>query len=1244
MQHLILPPMRPLKKVFSTAWKDKYSVFKMMINTDQIERAEMIFKEFRKSDNNQVNIQMYEDIVHGYIKSYEETKDRKNLYRALIHFRDCGKHPKIGKLSGKLTAIMARGLLFDPDAEDLLEFNSICELLKKDHIDLIKKESNATILDATPGLPFVGDTSKPVNRAPSILEEMLSDSVIEFAPKSTVDRLYSLCHEYGCLGKRPGYNSDFLNEAKSILEVYKSANLTSFNSPFQEMPTLGVHLLKDSISEFQKHVDEKTKKSKTLSLYDLFFLQTKLEEQCYSMNLDMIEKKQDVLQDIKGTQDYDISTSFKVSSELKKLITVWSSDLEQHLQEYIKSFGGKESAKDLVVMNSTKSRRKFHESLLNCGLSPNDLQSDKPISINILPLVLLLKPKEYSAITILETIKSLQSETSDKVETDSTKEMFNTIDEIKTNHSVFALTSYLALKIGDQVIRQHNVNRMKEFKNKVNQDPKLEMESHILENWTAKDNRGFDSLLYRLHSTCNVPLYKNDIVMDNDNTLSESFLRLDKSIVIQLGAFLLDSLIKVAKINIPSTEEGKESLSNAIYSSYIFGAGNRKAIVRVHPYLNSIIMNSNVIQAMDVETLPMIVPPKPWRSWKFGGYLTSQSPIMRTGINCSEQISYVKEASLNNRLEHVFESLNVLGKTPWVINQPIVDIAAEIWNSGSGIADFPELVNVNDKFEANTAAESLKDVEAKRKESTERYLFNKYKRETFSLRCSLNYRLEVANRFRNFTLYFPHNVDFRGRAYPIPSYLNHINSDFSRGLLKFRDKKPLTETGWKWLKVHLSNVYGYDKASNSDRNMFAEEHMEDILDSANNPLKGKRWWLTAEDPWQCLATSLEIRDAIKSGNPSTYESNFPVHQDGSCNGLQHYAAIGGDEKGAELVNLKPQAKPADVYTMCANNVRKLVKADALNVKSKNHKLAKFMLDKINRKLVKQTVMTVVYGVTKIGARGQVEHKIKDSKYDHFDSDVSPFHLSVYIVDKLFLSIGELFSNANKIQKWLKEASAIISKSMHVDLLLEKSIITCRQARDFKDCVENSNMDFVSFQINLKLTSQQLALIRDCCTSVIWTAPNGLTCVQPYKSSPKKIISTVLSSFSIENPELAAKVNTRKQAMAFSPNFIHSVDASHMMMTAVECDKKKMAFAAVHDSYWTHAADIEDMNEILRKCFIKLHAVDIAQKLRQEFVERYRYNLSFDKKKSKFTNLVIPPIPERGSFKVDQVMDSDYFFH
>lgn len=79
-----------------------------------------------------------------------------------------------------------------------------------------------------------------------------------------------------------------------------------------------------------------------------------------------------------------------------------------------------------------------------------------------------------------------------------------------------------------------------------------------------------------------------------------------------------------------------------------------------------------------------------------------------------------------------------------------------------------------------------------------------------------------------------------------------------------------------------------------DRLDYANEIIDDIIDSANLPLTGKKWWMASEEPWQTLAACIEIRNALASGNPQEYLSQFPVHQDGSCNGLQHYAALGRD--------------------------------------------------------------------------------------------------------------------------------------------------------------------------------------------------------------------------------------------------------------------------------------------------------------------------------------------------------------
>jgi DNA-directed RNA polymerase len=99
---------------------------------------------------------------------------------------------------------------------------------------------------------------------------------------------------------------------------------------------------------------------------------------------------------------------------------------------------------------------------------------------------------------------------------------------------------------------------------------------------------------------------------------------------------------------------------------------------------------------------------------------------------------------------------------------------------------------------------------------------------------------------------------------------------------------------------------------------------------------------------------MELREALESGDPHNFMSSLPVHQDGTCNGLQHYAALGGDDQGAKQVNLSVTDKPSDVYTYVAEMVEKVLVKDA----EADQRYAKILVGKVSRKVVKQTVGVV----------------------------------------------------------------------------------------------------------------------------------------------------------------------------------------------------------------------------------------------------------------------------------------------
>jgi DNA-directed RNA polymerase len=87
--------------------------------------------------------------------------------------------------------------------------------------------------------------------------------------------------------------------------------------------------------------------------------------------------------------------------------------------------------------------------------------------------------------------------------------------------------------------------------------------------------------------------------------------------------------------------------------------------------------------------------------------------------------------------------------------------------------------------------------------------------------------------------------------------------------------------------------------------------------------------------------------------------------------------------------------------------------------------------------------------------------------------------------------------------------------------------------------------------------------------------------------------------------LETPVHIQKQYIAFPANFVHSLDATHMIMSAIACKEHGIDFAVAHDSFWTHACAIDTMNKVLLEQFVKLHRQPLMENLLNEFIKRYK---------------------------------------
>lgn len=448
----------------------------------------------------------------------------------------------------------------------------------------------------------------------------------------------------------------------------------------------------------------------------------------------------------------------------------------------------------------------------------------------------------------------------------------------------------------------------------------------------------------------------------NNFDLELESIRWPTNVQILVGKFLYRTILEDLKIDINSVRlESKEREYQQAFFEIDRHCGNKHLSkeIKPHPVLSKIYRRSQPETLNFPSSLiPIECPPRPWTSIHTGGYLISRSDVVRVPIYAFEQWKRL-ENSPKQQLLPSLDSLNQLSSTPWTVNKKILDLQIKVFQNGGSeklnVPRPPSALLPIPSLERNATDEERKDYGKKTSEYSQR------KNEMYSLWCDALYRLSLANHFRNKIIWLPHNMDFRGRVYPIPPHLNHLGSDLARSILIFADGKPLGKNGLDWLKIHCINLTGLKKRNSiADRLIYANEIIDDILDSAKNPLDGKMWWIKSDEPWQTLAVCNEILNAIESSNPDNYICHFPIHQDGSCNGLQHYAALGRDQIGAENVNLQPSYVPQDVYSSVAVMVNQLRQVDADN----GLDIAQLLDGFVTRKVIKQTVMTTVYGIKK----------------------------------------------------------------------------------------------------------------------------------------------------------------------------------------------------------------------------------------------------------------------------------------
>lgn len=575
--------------------------------------------------------------------------------------------------------------------------------------------------------------------------------------------------------------------------------------------------------------------------------------------------------------------------------------------------------------------------------------------------------------------------------------------------------------------------------------------------------------------------------------------------------------------------------------------------------------------------LPTVVPPKPWEETRGGGYYTDALfalPVVKRTFR--SHVEKLKEATSSGQMAPVYRGLNAIQNTAWVVNQPVLTVLKDAWDRGLRLDYLPNREDL--KVPERPVTEDEERIREWKKEARDIHEANALSR---CHRLEFDRILSLAERMQHDpAIYFPHQLDFRGRCYAVPAGLNPQGADHAKALLTFAEAKPLDARGAWWLAVHGANVYGNDKVSLDERAAWGIKNAERAVATATDPL-ADLWWTEADKPGCFLAWCFEIARARTDGM-----SSLPIALDGSCNGLQHFSAMLRDPVGGAAVNLIPSDKPQDIYGRVAERTVELLRMEVHAGGEKAWMAHAWVAFGIDRSITKRPVMVLPYGGTRISCmdyvREAVKKKLAAGQENPFGDELKK--ATTYLATVIWDAIGDVVIAARAAMGWLQQAARIAAKA------------------------------------GLPIT---------------WTTPSGFVAHQEYRDMKSRLVKTRMrgSIIRLQDRQETEKMDPSRQALAMSPNFVHSLDAAAMMLTiGVALDRGITQFAMIHDSYGTVAADTDKLASALRFAFVQMyHHNDVLA----QFAEELKAQLP--------SGTELPPLPPKGALDIHAVLESAYFF-
>lgn len=466
---------------------------------------------------------------------------------------------------------------------------------------------------------------------------------------------------------------------------------------------------------------------------------------------------------------------------------------------------------------------------------------------------------------------------------------------------------------------------------------------------------------------------------------------------------------------------------------------------------------------------------------------------------------------------------------------------------------------------------------------------DRYRRDCESKRSKnrdMNRIMTIAEEYMQYSDYwFTMYGDFRGRGYYRQEYFSPQGQDLSKALQNFNVGYKIDKKALRWIRVNIANLAGKDDISYNERVKWVKRNEKKIRLAVNDPVPNIQFIMSADKPWQFLAACIDYVEYLD--NPETHLSRLPVGMDGKCNGTQHWCAMLKDLVGGAKVALTDSDKPSDLYSEVLEKLLGLLDVTVAKKPSGDPDSPEYIKavsryswalhwkdsSGLKRKLVKTPTMTTTYAAGKKAFRGYVANYCTDNGIIFDENPLEQKRHVNFMVDEIIKAIDLTVS----VKGGMRFVQDVVSNIDEVHFITPLGFhVYMEPKRSFKR----------EFKVRVDGRVRQVTF-----------AYKG-------KMADNLAIHT-----------------------GIAPNFVHSMDATHMLMTVLACPHITH-WMMIHDQFSCHACFVEDMQRAIRETFVKLYG-DCDQLI------RFREQMGKTEDDVK--------LPKYGDLILTDVLKSKYFF-